>query len=203
MDTTIATANVPHSREIPQGRLAMWLLIVGEFIIFGGLIAVYLMYRLRHPEWAEMAAYTNTTLGAVNTVVLLTSSFFAVKAHEFAVKKDTKKIKLYIYLTILCALLFLGIKAVEYYTEIHHGFTLSGAELVDKGNLIGSSYWGFYFLMTGIHGLHVIAGAIIFLTVLYQVNRNRNLQRVEMAGMYWHMVDIIWIFLFPLLYIAH
>jgi heme/copper-type cytochrome/quinol oxidase subunit 3 len=202
MDTTLTTIK-PDARQVPQGRMAMWFLIIGEFIIFGGLIAVYLMYRLRYPEWAEMASHTNTTLGAINTVVLLTSSFFAVKAHEFAVKKDTKKIKLYIYLTIICAVLFLGIKSVEYYTEITHGFTLSGAEMVEQGHLVGSTYWGFYYLMTGIHGLHVIAGAIIFLTVLYQVNRNRNLQRVEMAGMYWHMVDIIWIFLFPLLYIAH
>ena len=202
MDTAITNSR-PLSHEVPQGRLGMWLLIIGEFIIFGGLIAVYLMYRLRYPEWAEMASHTNTLLGGVNTVVLLTSSFFAVKAHEFAVKKDLKKIRLYIWLTIICALLFLVIKGFEYSHEIHLGFTLSGAEQVAKGNLIGSTYWGFYFLMTGLHGLHVIVGAIIFLTVLYQVNRNKNLQRVEMAGMYWHMVDIIWIFLFPLLYIAH
>lgn len=202
MDTTINTPNV-RSNEIPQGRLGMWLLIVGEFVIFGGLIAVYLMYRFRYPEWAEMAAHTNTTLGAVNTVVLLTSSFFAVKAHENAAKGNIKKLKFFIYLTISCAVAFLVIKGFEYSAEIHHGFTLSGAEQVAQGNLIGSTYWGFYFLMTGIHGLHVIAGAIIFLTVLYQVNRNKNLHRVELAGMYWHMVDIIWIFLFPLLYIAH
>lgn len=202
METTMTTSR-PLSNKIPQGRLGMWLLIIGEFIIFGGLIAVYLMYRLRYPEWAEMASHTNTALGAINTVVLLTSSFFAVKAHEFAIKKDFKKIKLYIYLTIFCALLFLGIKSIEYTTEIQHGFTISGAEMVEQGHLVGSTYWGFYYLMTGIHGLHVIAGAIIFLTVLYQVNKKQNLQRVELAGMYWHMVDIIWIFLFPLLYIAH
>jgi len=202
MDTSINTTTV-QSSDIPQGRLGMWLLIVGEFVIFGGLIAVYLMYRFRYPEWADMAAHTNTTLGAVNTVVLLTSSFFAVKAHEHAAKGNIKKIKLFIYLTIACAVAFLVIKGFEYSAEIHHGYTLSGAEQVAQGNLIGSTYWGFYFLMTGIHGLHVIAGAIIFLTVLYQVNRNKNLHRVELAGMYWHMVDIIWIFLFPLLYIAH
>jgi len=202
MDTTINTSNI-DPRQIPQGRMGMWMLIVGEFVIFGGLIAAYLMYRFRYPEWAEMAGHTNTVLGGVNTVVLLTSSFFAVKAHEFAVKKDLKKIKMYIWLTIACALMFLVIKGFEYSSEIHHGFTLSGSELVEQGNMIGSTYWGFYYLMTGIHGLHVIAGAIVFLTVLYQVNRNQNLHRVEMAGMYWHMVDIIWIFLFPLLYIAH
>ena len=202
MDTTIIS-NKMNPSKIPQGRLGMWMLIVGEFVIFGGLIAVYLMYRFRYPEWAEMAAHTNTTLGAVNTVVLLTSSFFAVKAHEAAVKKDYAKIKFWIYLTIGCALAFLAIKGVEYTTEIQHGFTISGAEMVEQGKLIGSTYWGFYYLMTGIHGLHVIAGAIVFLTVLRQVNKKQNLQRVEMAGMYWHMVDIIWIFLFPLLYIAN
>lgn len=202
MDTTINTTKI-DSRQIPQGRLGMWLLIVGEFVIFGGLIAVYLMYRFRYPEWAEMAAHTNTLLGAVNTVVLLTSSFFAVKAHEAAVKKDYQKIKFWIYLTIGCALAFLVIKGFEYTNEIHHGFTISGSEMVAQGKMIGSTYWGFYYLMTGIHGLHVIAGAIIFLAVIRQVNKKQNLHRVEMAGMYWHMVDIIWIFLFPLLYIAH
>lgn len=202
MDTTMQTKKL-DARQIPQGRLGMWMLIVGEFVIFGGLIAVYLMYRFRYPEWAEMAAHTNTLLGGVNTVVLLTSSFFAVKAHEAAVKRDYKKTKFWIYLTIGCAMAFLVIKGFEYSSEIHHGFTISGAEQVAQGNIIGSTYWGFYYLMTGIHGLHVIAGAIIFLTVLHQVNKKQNMHRVEMAGMYWHMVDIIWIFLFPLLYIAH
>lgn len=202
MDSIIQTNKI-DPRQIPQGRLGMWMLIIGELVIFGGLIAVYLMYRFRYPEWAEMASHTNTTLGAINTVVLLTSSFFAVKAHEAAVKKNYQKIKLWIWLTIGCSIMFLVIKGIEYTSKIHHGYTFSGSELVEQGNLIGSTYWGFYYLMTGIHGLHVIAGAIVFLTVLYQVNRKRNLQRVEMAGMYWHMVDIIWIFLFPLLYIAN
>lgn len=193
----------PQIREVPQGRLGMWILIAGELVIFGGLIACYLLYRIRHPEWSEMAAHTNTMWGAINTFVLLTSSYFAVKAHEAALKEDTGKITLFITSTIVCALMFLAIKSIEYTHEIQHGFTLPGNDLVAQGNMIGSTYWAFYYIMTGLHGLHVIAGAIILLVIMLQARKGKNLHRVELGGMYWHMVDIVWIFLFPLLYIAH
>ncbi|MEZ4906274.1 MAG: cytochrome c oxidase subunit 3 [Saprospiraceae bacterium] len=192
----------PKLNEIPQARLGMWILIAGEFVIFGGLIVAYLLYRFRYPEWAEMASHTNVWLGSVNTFVLLTSSFFVVKAHEGAVKKDTKKIMLYISLTIVCALIFLVVKSTEYVQKIHHGFTFSGDELVKQGESIESTYWGFYFLMTGLHAFHVIVGATVLFIVMMGARKGKNTHRIEVAGLYWHMVDLIWIFLFPLLYIA-
>ena len=192
----------PKLNEIPQGRLGMWILIAGEFVIFGGLIVAYLLYRFRYPEWAEMASHTNVWLGATNTFVLLTSSYFVVKAHEGAIKRDTKKIKFYITLTIICALIFLGVKITEYIQKIHHGFTFSGESLVQDGKTIESTYWSFYFLMTGLHAFHVIVGAIVLFIVMMGARKGKNTHRIEVAGLYWHMVDLIWIFLFPLLYIA-
>jgi len=193
----------PGVEKVPQGRLGMWILIAGELVIFGGLIASYLLYRARFPEWEDMASHTNTMWGAINTFVLLTSSYFVVLAHQAARKGNTKNITKYISATIVCALMFLVIKGIEYTSEIQHGFTLPGNDLIAEGNFIGSTYWAFYYIMTGLHGLHVIAGAVILLVIMLQARKGNNLHRVEIAGMYWHMVDIIWIFLFPLLYIAN
>ncbi len=195
------TLSLPVTR-VPQGRLAMWVLIAGELMIFGGLIGCYILYRLRFPEWGDQAAHTSTFFGALNTVVLLSSSFTVVKAHEAANKFDTKKISFWLSLSILGGLLFLVNKSIEYTTEISHGFTFPSTALFESGDSIGSLFWSFYFLMTGLHGAHVIAGMIVMFLALLNARKGKNLHRVELAGMYWHMVDLIWIFLFPLLYIA-
>ena len=195
------TLSMPVTR-VPQGRLAMWVLIAGELMIFGGLIACYILYRLRFPEWGDQAAHTSTFFGALNTVVLLSSSFTVVKAHEAANKQDLKKITMWLSMSIVGGLLFLVNKSIEYSTEISHGFTFPSTGLAASGDTIGSLFWSFYFLMTGLHGAHVIAGMIVMFLALLNARKGKNLHRVELAGMYWHMVDLIWIFLFPLLYIA-
>ncbi len=195
------TLSVPV-KMVPQGRLAMWILIAGELMIFGGLIACYLLYRLRFPEWGEQAAHTSTFFGALNTVVLLSSSYTIVKAHEAAIKKDLQKITLWMSVSILGGFFFLINKSIEYTTEISHGFTFSSPHLQESGNTIGSLFWSFYYTMTGLHGVHVLVGMIVMFVIMLQARKGKNLHRVELAGMYWHMVDLIWIFLFPLLYIA-
>lgn len=195
------TLSIPV-KAIPQGRLAMWLLIAGELMIFGGLIACYLLYRLRFPEWGEQAAHTSTFFGALNTVVLLSSSYTIVRAHEAAVRKDLGKITMWMSISILGGLFFLINKSIEYTTEISHGFTFSSPHLQESGNNIGSLFWSFYYTMTGLHGVHVLVGMIVMFVIMMQARKGKNLHRVELAGMYWHMVDLIWIFLFPLLYIA-
>ncbi|HSY75258.1 MAG TPA: cytochrome c oxidase subunit 3 [Bacteroidia bacterium] len=188
--------------KVPEGRLGMWVLIAGELVIFGGLIATYLLYRLRYPHWSEMAAHTSTLIGAINTVVLLCSSFAIVKAHEAAQKLDVAKATRWISFTILGGLMFLVDKTIEYTHEIEHGFTFTSPKLQQAGDHVGSLFWSFYYIMTGLHSLHVIAGMIVMIIILFQIRKGKNLHRVELAGMYWHMVDLIWIFLFPLLYIA-
>lgn len=197
-----ATISVSSIKDVPQGRLGLWVLIAGELIIFGGLIACYIMYRLRYPEWGEQAHHTSTPLGALNTIVLLTSSFTVVMAHTASIKKQLNKIVMWMSATIGLGLMFLVVKAVEYTTEIGNGFTLTSPSLVETGNAVGANFWSFYYLATGLHALHVVVGMLILFIVMMAARKGKNLHRVELGGMYWHMVDIIWIFLFPLLYLA-
>lgn len=199
--STQSTLSIPVNR-IPPGRLGMWILIAGELVIFGGLIMCYLLYRLRFPQWEEQAAHTSTFFGALNTVVLLSSSFTVVLAHKAAIEKNIPKIKLWMFLSILGGLLFLVNKSIEYSTEISHGFTFTSPDLRAAGDEVGSLFWSFYFIMTGLHATHVLVGMVVMGIVLAGAIKGKNLHRVELAGMYWHMVDLIWIFLFPLLYLA-
>jgi heme/copper-type cytochrome/quinol oxidase subunit 3 len=176
---------------IPTGKLALYWVIGSEIVIFGGLLCSYIMFRLLHDSWSHEAAHTNTFAGAVNTFVLLTSSLFIVLAHHAAEHKDLKKAFRYIWFTIGGAATFLVIKSFEWGHEIHEGLTITR-----------SLFWAFYYTAAGIHALHVIGGAIIMAIISLDVRKGQNLQRVELIGLYWHFVDIVWIFLFPLLYIA-
>lgn len=176
---------------IPTGKLAVWWLLASEIVIFGGLLAAYLMHRLGHPEWAEAASHTNTLFGAINTFVLLTSSLFAVLAHRAAELKDGKQAAKYLWMTVLGAVIFLVIKSVEWSIEISHGYTITA-----------NTFWSFYYTAAGLHALHIIVGATIMGIIAVQVKKGKHLNRVELIGLYWHFVDIVWIFLFPLLYIA-
>ena len=184
-------ATLRSATGIPTGRLAIWWVLASEVVIFGGLIGSYLLHRLGHPEWADAAAVTNTTIGAINTFVLLTSSFTAVLAHQAAEKGDGKTAAKYLLFTIGGALTFVCIKSYEWWSEISHGYTIAS-----------HTFWSFYYTMAGLHALHVIAGAIIMGVVALDAFRGRELHRVELIGIYWHFVDVVWIFLFPLLYIA-
>jgi heme/copper-type cytochrome/quinol oxidase subunit 3 len=160
-------------------------------VIFGGLLASYVMYRLAHDAWAVQAAATDTRIGAFNTFVLLTSSLTAVLAHQAAEQGNGQLAARRLHYTCLGAATFIGVKAYEWTVEITHGFTIGS-----------NTFWSFYYTAAGLHALHVIAGAILMLFVAADAKKGRELHRVELIGIYWHFVDIVWIFLFPLLYIA-
>jgi heme/copper-type cytochrome/quinol oxidase subunit 3 len=149
------------------------------------------MFRIGHPEWADAAVHTHTWIGAFNTFVLLSSSFTAVLAHQAAERGDGKTAAKFLFMTMGGALTFLCVKAVEWTIEISEGFTISA-----------NGFWSFYYTAAGLHALHVIAGGIIMGIIAVDAYRGRELQRVELIGIYWHFVDVVWIFLFPLLYIA-
>ena len=176
---------------VPTGRLAVWWVLASEIVIFGGLLGVYIMQRLRHDAWADQAAVTNTWAGAFNTLVLLTSSLSAVLAHQAAERHDGPRAAKLLRLTALGGATFLVVKAFEWTHEIQEGYTITS-------NL----FWSFYYTAAGLHAAHVIAGMIIMLIVSRTAARNEELHRVENIGIYWHFVDLVWIFLFPLLYIA-
>jgi len=206
--------------QVPKGRLAIWLLIAGELIIFGGFIACYLLARFEYGG-AFPAAMVDSTggdiilwyWGAINTTILLASSWSIVKAHEAAINNELGKIKTYSLITIGLAAVFMIIKlGIEWPHDFHLGASLRsfdwlpteyGAIAADGGfESVKTLFWSYYFIMTGFHGLHVVIGALAIFIVMLGASKGKNLHRVELAGMYWHMVDLIWIFLFPMFYLA-
>jgi heme/copper-type cytochrome/quinol oxidase subunit 3 len=184
-------ANTRSTAGLATGKLAVWWVVASEIVIFGGLLGSYIMHRLAHDSWSEQAAHTNVWIGAFNTFVLLTSSLSAVLAHQAAEQGNGRKAAKLLYATMGGAITFVCVKAFEWTMEITHGFTITS-----------STFWSFYYTAAGLHALHVIAGAIIMAFVAATAKKNLELHRVELIGIYWHFVDIVWIFLFPLLYIA-
>jgi heme/copper-type cytochrome/quinol oxidase subunit 3 len=185
-------ATTRSAAGITTGRLAVWWVLASEIVIFGGILASYIMHRLAHDSWSEQAAATNVYIGLFNTFVLLSSSLSAVLAHRAAeVEQNGPKAAKLLFATMGGGLIFLVVKAFEWTAEITHGFTISS-----------SNFWAFYYTAAGVHASHVIAGVIIMGFVARDAFKNRELHRVELIGIYWHFVDVVWIFLFPLLYIA-
>jgi len=198
MDSPVATTR--SATGINTGVLALYWVIISEIVIFGGLIMCYLLFRLRNEYWSEYAANTKLWAGALNTLILLTSSYFAVLAHDAATKRDSQRAYRFLWYTIFCGLGFLCVKSYEYYSKLKYLFADDGGAYWDAH--YNNNYIAYYFFATGLHGLHVIAGMVAMIIVSRQVKRGQHLNRVELCGLYWHFVDIIWIFLFPLLYIA-
>ena len=184
-------ANTRSASGIPTGLLAVWWVIVSEIVIFGGLLMSYIMYRLSNPEWGDYAANTNTWIGAFNTLVLLTSSLSAVLAHKAAEEGNGRKAAKMLGFTMLGGVIFIVVKSFEWTMEISHGFTITA-----------NTFWSFYYTAAGLHALHIIGGVILMGFVAKDAYQGRELHRVELIGLYWHFVDVVWIFLFPLLYIA-
>ena len=177
---------------IPTGRLGVWWLLASEIFIFGGLIACFILFKLNGTPGFEDASLTSVTAGAINTFVLLTSSLSVVLAHAAIEKGDREKSFKYIWYTIGFGLVFLIVKTYEYTGKIVNGHTITD-------NL----FWSFYYTMTGLHALHVIGGMVIMALISFDIRKGYNFQRVELIGIYWHFVDLVWIFLFPLFYIAN
>lgn len=192
---TASVAAVPAGERIPTGKLAMWWFLASEIMTFGGLLASFVLCRFAGGGWEDEAAHVSTRIAAFNTVLLVTSSLTIVQAHA-AVEADRRnRVAPYLLITVLLGLAFLGVKAYEYSGEIAHGFTPSTAP-----------FWSFYYGLTGLHALHVFAGVIANAALCVLAARGRlwpHVQhRVEYAGLYWHFVDVVWIFLFPLVYLS-
>jgi cytochrome c oxidase subunit III len=221
--------HLAHHFETPvqqaeAGKLGMWLFLGTEILLFSGLFCAYAVYRARHPEVFVYAdRFLDRTLGGINTLVLIFSSFtmaWAVRAAQLGARKALVRL---LAITVACGVLFLGIKGVEYEQKWKEGLLWgthyaphgeavekaapvaagsSGAEIVPKNVHV---FFGIYFLMTGLHGIHVIAGMGLLGIILVRARRGdfspAYYTPVDLAGLYWHLVDIIWIYLFPLLYL--
>lgn len=193
---TTATEFVPIATRrsvtgISNAKLAMWWLLSSEIVIFGALLTFYIIRRVMLDYWSEYAEHTNVLAGSINTLALLTSSLFAVLAHQAVESKLYEKAASYLWFAILGGLVFLIVKSLEWTNEILHGFTINT-------NL----FWSFYYTAAGMHGLHVIAGMVAMGIVASTVKKGLYVHRVEIVGIYWCFVEIVWLFLFPLLYIA-
>jgi cytochrome c oxidase subunit 3 len=203
------TENTAVAREEKgdyQGaKLGMWIFLFTEMLLFSGLFLLYSAYRARFAgDFHAAAAGMDKVIGTLNTVVLLTSSLTMAYAIN-AVRTGKKKMSLVFQgLTIALGLIFLVNKYIEWSAKFHHGVYPGSSGLLAKakGEII---YYGLYFFMTGIHGLHVIAGVVLIaitfvLTKKGRISSDRFIV-IENSGLYWHFVDIIWVYLFPLFYL--
>lgn len=206
--TTHAAHGAEHAHRDDVGsRMGMWLFLFTELILFGGLFIAYAVYRFTYPlEFHLAARELDTLLGTINTIILLTSSLTA--AMSITAMQEGKKdlTLLLIGVTIVLAGLFLVNKYFEWGHKFDVGLYPQSDVMLAKpaGEVM---YFGLYYVMTGLHGLHVIIGMAILLWVGRQVATGAvhagSYVRLESAALYWHLVDIIWIFLFPLFYLLH
>ncbi len=196
------------AQQHEAATLGMWVFLCTEVLFFGGLFAAYMIYRVWYPATFGDASRTlDITLGTVNTMVLITSSLTMALAVHAAATDNRRGLMLFIVLTMILGVVFLGIKGVEYYQKFaeHHvpglGFHFEG-QAPERAQL----FFSLYFAMTGLHALHMVIGLGILTVMLYLAWRGAFSGRwhtpIEISGLYWHFVDIIWIFLFPLLYLV-
>ena len=194
-------------QQIHADRLGMWIFLATEVMFFGGMFTGYAVYRNMYPVAFAMASrQTSYVLGTVNTFVLLASSLTVVLALHSAQTAKRKALIMYLLLTIGLGLMFLGFKFLEYYQH-YKDHLLPGYDFVfdPAYSQAAALFMCFYFAMTGVHALHMIVGVglMTFLLVLAVRGRIRPEYpgHVDIIGLYWHFVDIIWIFLYPLLYL--
>jgi cytochrome c oxidase subunit 3 len=200
-----------HFDDLEQQReaasLGMWVFLATEVLFFGGLFAAYMIYRVWYPSaFGEASRSLDIYLGTINTVILITSSLtMALAVHAAATGRRGALLGLLV-LTMVLGAAFLGIKGIEYYQKFveHHvpgpGFHFEGTEPIHT-----QIFFSLYFMMTGLHALHMIIGMGIMTVMLFMAWRRMFSPEwytpIEVSGLYWHFVDIIWIFLFPLLYL--
>ena len=181
-----------------NSKLGIWLFLASEIMLFGALFSTYIILRTGDPTWMMhvKAAHLNIPLATINTAVLILSSITFVMSWVSLKKQDLSKFQLYMGITILCSIIFLVIKYFEYSAKFEAGHYPST-----------HNFYAVYFTMTGLHGLHIIGGIIVnaYLwipgTKMWKTEPERFTNRIEVAGLYWHFVDLVWIFLFPSIYL--
>jgi len=201
---------------VPHGKLAMWGFLASEIMFFSGFFGAFIVLRNANLEiFSASAAELNKWLALVNTVVLIGSSLTMALSILNLQKGNVKLFRLFMGLTIICGLIFLVVKTVEYNGKFHHILTPEEITHLRHGvpphdqilpgiNPSTNVFFAFYFIMTGFHAIHVIAGLIpmVFMYIKSFTKEGYNHPvKVEALGLYWHFVDLVWIFLFPILYL--
>ncbi|RNC71752.1 MAG: cytochrome c oxidase subunit 3 family protein [Desulfuromonadales bacterium] len=196
----------PPHRDYAGAKLGMWLFLFTELILFGGLFLLYAVYLARYPhEFAAAGREMHLAFGVANTVILITSSLLAAMAVT-AVQRDDRRTTLALLGgTILCAAIFLVDKYLEWGAEIGRGIYPDSPRLA-AGPPGESVFFSLYYLTTGLHGLHVLIGGALLAVVAARVKRGAihpgDYVWLENGALYWHLVDLIWIFIFPLYYLV-
>ena len=192
-------------RDDTGARLGMWLFILSEILLFGGMFILYSAYRYKNPvDFHHASRELDVILGTLNTIILLTSSL-SMAASVAAIQRGQRRLSMVLLMaTMALGLFFLAIKGFEWGTKIEHGIYPNSPTLLAraKGEIL---FFGLYYVMTGLHGLHVLVGVCVLFVMLMliakdKINRTRFVP-LENAGLYWHLVDMIWIFLYPLFYL--
>jgi cytochrome c oxidase subunit 3 len=193
------------TKDYIGSKIGMWLFLCTELILFCGLFLIYSVYRLKFSsDFHECAKTLDLTMGSANTIILITSSLFMALSILYIQKKDKNLSILFLIFTIILGFLFLFNKYFEWESKITHGIYPNSSALLKKshGEIL---FYGLYYAMTGLHGLHIIAGIFILFFMLIFVMKEKinkaDFIKLENSGLYWHFVDIIWIFLFPLFYL--
>jgi heme/copper-type cytochrome/quinol oxidase subunit 3 len=183
---------------LTNGKIAIWLFLASEVMLFGAFFAAYIMLRLGNADWLAQkeTAQLAVPLAALNTAILATSSITIVMAWTSLLREQLARYRLYMLATVALGVAFLAIKLYEYQTKLAHG-------LEPATNI----FLALYFVMTGLHGLHLVGGIVLnaYLALpgakLWRRSPQWLINRVENAGLYWHFVDLVWLFLFPLFYL--
>ena len=197
--------NIPYILEerpdtgLTNSKLGIWVFLASEIMLFGGLFSAYVFLRIAAPEgdFDYWGSKLSVPMATFNTLVLILSSVTMVMAWASLKLKQFDKYKMYLGVTILCALAFLFVKYFEYTGKFHHDIYPSS-----------STFMGIYFTLTGLHVLHIIGGVAVLLFYwspiadrMYKEDPELLANRIEITGLYWHFVDLVWIFLFPILYL--
>ncbi|MBC8440328.1 MAG: cytochrome c oxidase subunit 3 family protein [Deltaproteobacteria bacterium] len=194
-----------HSDESGK-KLGMWLFLYTEIILFGGLFVLYAVYFVRYAsDFIEGGKELNILFGVVNTIILLISSFSVAAAITAIQKKEKKMAVTGLATGLLCGLVFLVNKYFEWSHKIDSGIFPNSEKLVD-GPVGQNIFFGLYYVITGLHGIHIIIGmALLFISLVFVQTGKITHERFSLAensGLYWHLVDLIWIFIFPLFYLV-
>jgi cytochrome c oxidase subunit 3 len=196
-------------QQFESNRMGVWLFLVTEILFFGGLFCAFAVFRSWYFDgFLEAHHHLDKVMGAINTVVLITSSLTMALAVRSAQTSNTKATSVLLTITLLCAAAFLVVKYFEYSHKFHDGLLPGGAfKATGFEHPNGASlFFAVYFMMTGIHGLHVVIGMGLIAWILLRNQKGhfsaRYYSPVENVGLYWHLVDLVWIYLFPLLYLV-
>lgn len=194
----------PAHSDYAGAKLGMWLFLFSELLLFSGLFLLYAIYLSDYPHHFALAGgQLDAVLGTVNTLVLLTSSLLAAMAVTAIQHGDRQSATQLLWGTVSCAAVFLIIKYLEWHEKIAHGIYPGSARLA-SGPPGESVFFSLYFMTTGIHGLHVMIGASLLIWVAFRINRTVHADDdilLENSALYWHLVDLIWIYIFPMYYL--